>query len=70
MRPAIRSCDAGGCTSEGLRGAVMIAADELQAGTPVSAVEVIVKDETGKQMLRSVLSLSVAPLALSDGEKS
>ena len=48
----------------------MIAADELQAGTPVSAVEVIVKDETGKQMLRSVLSLSVAPLALSDGEKS
>jgi hypothetical protein len=46
----------------GIRGALMIARDEVHAGSAAAAVEVIVEDHEGHQVRRSVVSVSVAPL--------
>jgi hypothetical protein len=48
----------------GIRGALMIARDEVHAGRTAIAVEVIVKDHDARQVQRSVVSVSIAPLML------
>jgi len=51
--------------SAGVRGAIMIAADEIRDGKASSVVEVILEDERGKRALRSTVMVSVASLAVS-----
>lgn len=46
----------------GVRGAVMIAADDIENGAKLAAIEVIVRDGGGVDVLRSAVSLAVAPL--------
>lgn len=46
----------------GIRGAVIIAADELEHGASACAIVVSVQDENQTELLRSAVSLSVSPL--------
>lgn len=55
--------DAEAAHAAAVRGALMIARDEVHAGRTAVAVEVIVEDDTGQPTRRSVVSISVAPLA-------
>lgn len=48
----------------GVRGALMIAADEIYGGTAASVVEVAVDDAGGRLVSRSAVMVSVAPLAV------
>jgi hypothetical protein len=50
--------------AEGIKGAMAIAADEINGGSNSVSVEVIVEGEAGRSLLRSVLSVSVAPLLI------
>ena len=53
----------------GVRGALMIAADEIHGGTAASIVDVTVLDESGTLVRRSAVSVSVAPLAVGSVEQ-
>lgn len=55
--------DAEAALAMGVRGAVMIAADEVFGGTKAVVVELQVEDADGAVVLRSAVSMSVAPLA-------
>ena len=46
----------------GVSGALAIASDEVLRGSPSTAVEVIVEDDDRHTMLRTVVSVAVAPL--------
>jgi len=54
--------DADAAHTAGVRGALMIARDEVHAGRTAVAVELIVEDQGGRPVRRSVVSVSVAPL--------
>jgi len=54
--------DADAAHTAGVRGALMIARDEVHAGATAVAVELIVEDQGGRPVRRSVVSVSVAPL--------
>jgi len=54
--------DAGAAHTTGIRGALMIARDEVHAGAAAVAVELIVEDQGGRVVRRSVVSVAVAPL--------
>jgi hypothetical protein len=47
----------------GVRGAASLALDEIQQGRSNTAIEVRIEQEDGTTLLRSVVSLSVAPLS-------
>ncbi|WP_375391583.1 hypothetical protein [uncultured Sphingomonas sp.] len=48
--------------TSGIQGAIQISAEEIASGKLCAAVDVCVDDEDGTPLLRSVVSLSVAPL--------
>jgi len=54
----------------GIRGALMIARDEVHAGKTAVAVEVIVEDHDARPVRRSVVSVSIAPLMLEETGRS
>jgi hypothetical protein len=56
--------DANDALSKGVKAALMIAVDELNKVGNATAVEVIVKDKDDIILLRSVVSVSVASLAV------
>ena len=60
--------DANAAHDEAVRGAIMIAADEIYGSVYAAAVEVIVEDHAGQRVRRSVVSISVGSLAL-DAER-
>lgn len=45
-----------------IQSATAIAADEINSGKPSTAIEVRIEEADGTPLLRSVISLSVAPL--------
>lgn len=51
----------------GVQSAVAIAADEIDKGHCSAAIEVVVERDNGSPVLRSVVSISVAPLMTSEG---
>ena len=48
----------------GVQSAVVMAADEIARGVRSAAVEVIVEHDDGRQLLRSMVAVSVSPLLL------
>lgn len=56
--------DAADALEEAVQGALMIAGEEVRAGKAAVAVEAVVENLLGEQLLRSVVSISVAPLAV------
>ena len=46
----------------GIRGALGVAADEVLAGRPNSAVELIVEQKDGTPVFRSLVTIAVSPL--------
>ena len=55
--------DADAALALGVRGAIMIAADEINGGFASATVEVVVEDEIRRQIRRSTVSISTASLA-------
>lgn len=48
----------------GVKGAAAFIADELGEGRTSAAIEICVEEESGAAILRSIVSMSVAPLLL------
>lgn len=46
----------------GVRSAVGLAADEINAGERTAAVDVCIEDRSGQTVLRTVVAISVSPL--------
>jgi len=55
--------DADAALADAVRGALLIAADDVAGGAPAASVEIIVKDVAGQTLRRPAVSASAAALS-------